>query len=110
MSIQTPGAIWKFKEFNNVDKAYTIKLLGSTVSGILMGVVSGIVYESSGDRLGWFGLAFYFLQAYLLGLFVKKSYGLKDMSPIRAMRHGIMMGFFVYLYLWVSIFNFILFY
>ncbi len=74
-----------------------------------MGIVSGIVYESSGQRLGWIGLIFYFLQAYLMGIYVKKKYSLKDMTPIRAMRHGIMMGFFVFLYLWVAIFNFFLF-
>ncbi|RMG20865.1 MAG: hypothetical protein D6732_28305 [Methanobacteriota archaeon] len=109
MSIQTPGAIWKFKEFNDFDKAYSIKLLASTISGIIMGIVSGIVYLSSQERLGWVGLIFYFAQSYLVGLYVKKKYALKDMTPIRAMRHGIMMGFFVFLYLWVAVFNFFLF-
>ncbi len=106
---QTPGAIWKFKEFKDVDKAYSVKLLASTLSGILMGIVSGVVYNTSKTTLGWVGLFFYFIQSYVFGIYVKKKYNLKEMTNTRAFRHGVMMGFFIFLYLWIAIFNFFIF-
>ncbi len=107
MSTPTPGSILKFKTFSNEDKAYTIKLLGSVVTGILMGIVSAIVYTNSNLTIGFVGLAVYILQSIGLGLFLKKYYNLDKMSNGKAIRHGIMMGFFVFLYLWITVFDFI---
>ena len=110
MSTQATS-IFKFSTLNDIDKAYYIKLGGGFFGGLLAGILAGLIYNSSQDTalmqiIGW---GIYFAQLFGLTFLTNKMYDLGKWTFVRSLRHAILMTFLVYLYMWITVFNFIIF-
>ena len=114
MSASTPGSILKFKEFNDNDKAYTIRLLGGIIGGIIAGLITGQMMASGTapfvfSSIGW---GIFFAQSFGLAYLTMVMYELKDARGewnfTRVWRHAVFMNFIMFLYFWTVTFDFYL--
>lgn len=110
MSTQATS-ILKFSTLTDVDKAYYIKLGGGFFGGLLSGIIAGIIFNSSQDTLlmQYIGWGIYFLQLFGLTVLTNQMYDLGKWTFVRSLRHAILMTFLVYLYMWTTVFNFMIF-
>jgi len=110
VSAQTPGSILKFNEFNDKDKAYTIRLVSGILGGIIAGLITGPMMASGVDA-GTFattGWAIFFAQSFGLAYLTKVMYDLGDWNFTRVWRHAVLMNFLMYLFFWILTFDFFL--
>ena len=107
----TPQGIFKFDEMNDKDKAYLVKLLAVIIASIFTALITGLRYEqaATGFTNGWLGLTIFFSTSIGMAYYIKDRFDLADMSNMQIFRHGIAIGFFSFLWIWIIVFQFFIF-
>lgn len=103
-----PQGIRNWSKLNDKDRSYLVKLLGIIFVGIIMGFVSGYIYNTQENQSSGF-LNLFVLLVTIAGLsyYIKKKFDLSDMTNSQIFRHAIMIGSLSYLFFMVVVFNFV---
>ena len=104
----TPQGIRNFSKMTEIDKAYLVKLLGTMAAAVIAGIISGVTHtEGGGTSTGLWGWFIWLIASIGFTILIKFKYDLGDWNNIRIFRHGIFVGLLTYIYLWVTVFNYI---
>lgn len=99
-----------FKNLDDDNKAYLVKLGGTIIVSMITGVISGLFYNENGSydavTSGRVGFLIWFLATIGLSYFVKHKYNLKGKTNMQIFRIAIIMGFLCYIFFWTVVFDF----
>jgi hypothetical protein len=101
-------SLFRFKELDNKEKAYYVRIMGSLTIGIISGIISGSIYVPGENALliSRIGFGLFWAQTFILAYFTRSFYNLNDWSHKKLIFHGLIVGFFFFLFFWIVIFNF----
>ena len=104
----TPQGIRNYSKMTDIDKAYLVKLLGTMGAALIAGIISGTTHtEGAGTTTGLWGWALWLVASIGFTFLIKFKFDLGDWSNIRIFRHGVFVGLLTYIYIWVTVFNYI---
>jgi hypothetical protein len=105
----TPQGIRNYSKMTDIDKAYLVKLLGAMGAAIIAGIVTGVMYApNEGAPTGLVGSLLWLATTIGFTFLIKMNFDLGDWTNVRIFRHGVFVGLLTYLYIWVTIFNYII--
>ena len=107
MSISKTQGIFNFSKMKDGEKAYLVKLIGTIVTAMTMGIISGTLYPDTidGTTSGRLGFFVWFITTLGLTYWIKFKYDLSDWNDKRIFRHGLFLGFLNYIFWWSVVFN-----
>ncbi len=106
--MSTPQGIRNYSKMTDIDKAYLVKLLGTMIAALIAGIISGVTHtEGGGTSTGLLGWFIWIAVSIGFTILIKIKFDLGDWTNIRIFRHGVFVGLLTYIYIWVTVFNFI---
>jgi len=106
---KTASGIQNYAQMTDKDKSYLLKMLGTILVAILSGIITGSMYNSGSTSTGAIGFSIWLASLLGFSAFIKFQFDLREMTDVQIVRHGILVGFFMYLFFWTVIFNYVIF-
>ncbi len=107
MSISKTQGIFNFSKMKDLEKAYLVKLSGTMIAAVIMGIISGLFYEKGGSFDSTkVGFLMWFLVTLSLTYWIKYKYDMGEWNDKRIFRHGVFVGFLYYIFFWTVSYNF----